>query len=75
MYEQVAKDQVQERLKQGVSSQLTHRAIAQQKSSLSFSRRIVSWFTRHAIFKRPDSQIDPVQESGSVSLNSIEETS
>ena len=75
MYEQVAKDQVQERLKQGVSSQQTHRAIAQQKKDLSFSRRIVSWLIRHGIFKRPDSQVDPVLENGSVSLNTIEETS
>ena len=75
MYEQIAKDQVQERLKQGVSSQQTHRAIAQQNSSLSFGRRIVSWFSRHSILKRTKPQIDLAQENRRVSLNSVEELS
>jgi hypothetical protein len=75
MYEQIAKDQVQERLEQGVSSQQTHHIIAQQRKFLSLDRRIVSCFSLYSIFKRIKSQIDFVHENGRVSLNSVDEPS
>ena len=75
MYEQVAKDQVQERMKQGVASQKVHRAIARQEKGLSFGTRIASLFTRHSKSIRPRSQDDLVQEAEPVILVASEETS
>jgi hypothetical protein len=46
MYEQVAKDQLRERLKQGVASQHVHRAIG-RRERFSVGDKIVSWSTRH----------------------------
>lgn len=66
---------MKERLSQGVETQKVHSAIKGHKKGLSLGARIASWFTRHNTTMRSQSQDDPEQESGHVSLNSIEETS
>ena len=74
MYEQVAKDHVQERLKQGVASQQVHLAIARQEKGFSFGARIASWFTRHNASMQPRSQGDLAQKAELDNLVTSEET-